>query len=206
MSVCQKTPTAPTKLWPASKRGKTVDSTGRLIPSRPVTRMAWWPGVWLTMTPARGEVRSEIGRPLGVGHRPSPVPRLGLHLTHLVEAGAEHRLGRLVEVDEAALVIEHQHRRGDVGRELPSEDEDHALLHARHRRRTLLRPEVTDVDEGADALGGLDELLDHVQHDLGGRLDLVHLPDGLADEVVHEVLGAGVAWRPRGRSGPGPRR
>ena len=39
--------------------------------------------------------------------------------------------------------------------------------------------------------GGLDELLDHVEHDLGGRLHLVHLPDDLADEVVHELLGAG---------------
>ena len=52
-------------------------------------------------------------------------------------------------------------------------------------RFSALRPRA-----GGRALGGLDELLDHVEHDLAGRLPSVHRADDLADEVVVELLGA----------------
>src|SRR4051812_46092258 len=40
------------------------------------------------------------------------------------------------------------------------------------------------IERPGDTLRGVDELLDHVEHDLLRRLDLVHLPHHLPDEVV----------------------
>jgi hypothetical protein len=57
------------------------------------------------------------------------------------------------------------------------------------RRRTRRRWS-SDLELTSETLYGLDELVDHVEHHLGGRLADVHAADDLADEVVRELFRA----------------
>src|SRR4051812_6532832 len=63
-----------------------------------------------------------------------------------------------------------------------------AAAPARNPRREM----GSGIEGAGHALCGVDELLDHVEHDLLRRLHLVHLPDDLSDEVVDELLRARV--------------
>src|ERR671925_610014 len=67
--------------------------------------------------------RRRVGRPWGEAGR----PLVERHLPHLGERAPDHLLRRLVVEDELALGVRDQHRRCEVRRDLPGEDQDQVL-------------------------------------------------------------------------------
>ena len=129
---CQKMAIAPTNSSACAKSGKAVTSISRATPSRPTIRITRCAGSrrFSAMPSGRsfererrtvGSHRFERGRPLVGGHRDSfgvPLP--------------EHVLGRLVEVDEAALRVHEEDRGRQARREIPGQDQHEVVLGGRH--------------------------------------------------------------------------